>query len=224
MAKRWGKSDLPGIIMVGHKEWRPGIVGLIASKLVDMYNRPAIAVSVGEEQSRASARTVPGFNIFEPIEMKRDLFYKFGGHKQAAGFTVANEHLRTLADHFEAVSEGVFDSNRQDPPLDIDAKAGPSLVARDLFAFSRGLEPFGQWNRQPTFASGPLCVVNSTKVGSGKHLKLTLQDRDGSKWDSIAFRQGARSKAGGAGRLYRRRLQDGNQHLARARQSPTRRR
>ncbi len=193
VAKRWGRSDLPGIIMVGHRDWKPGIVGLIASKLVDMYNRPAIAVSVGEDQSRASARTVDGFNILDPIELKRGLFKKFGGHKQAAGFTVANEHLRTLADHFESFSEGVFDAIRQEPPLDIDVKASPSLVARDLFAFMRGLEPFGQSNSQPLFASGPLRVMNATRVGSGKHLKLTLQDDDGSKWDSIAFGQGARS-------------------------------
>ncbi len=192
VAKRWGRASLPGIIMVGHRDWKPGIIGLIASKLVDTYNRPAIAVAVGESESRASARTVPGFNIFEPIEMKSDLFTKFGGHKQAAGFTTPNEHLRTLADHFEAVSEGTFDNSAGDAPLDIDMEAGPSLVAKDLFDFTRKLAPFGKSNPEPLFASGPLRVVKSIGVGSGKHLKLSLQDRDGSTWDAIAFRQGRR--------------------------------
>ena len=199
VAKRWGRSSLPGIIMVGHSDWKPGIVGLIASKLVDMYNRPAIAVSVGESESRASARTVPGFSIFEPIEMKSELFVKFGGHKQAAGFTTSNEHLRTLADHFEAVSEGLFDSRAVDVPLDIEMEAGPSPVARDLFDFTLELGPFGQSNPQPLFASGPLYVVNSFCVGSGKHLKSTLQDSDGSTWDAIAFRQGRRIREAAPG-------------------------
>ena len=197
--KRWGRSSLPGIIMVGHRDWKPGIIGLIASKLVDTYSRPAIAVSVGETESRASARTVPGFDIFEPIERKSDLFLKFGGHKQAAGFTTPNEHLRTLADHFEAVSEGVFNGDRRDPILDVDAKAGPSLVAKDLFDFTQRLAPFGQSNPQPLFASEALRVVNSFSVGSGKHLKLSLQDGDGSTWDAIAFRRGARVRQAAPG-------------------------
>ena len=190
--KRWGRSSLPGIIMVGHRDWKPGIIGLIASKLVDMYNRPAIAVSVGQSESRASARTVPGFDIFKPIERRSELLLKFGGHTQAAGFTTRNEHLRTLADHFEDFSESLFGTDRREPTLDIDTKAGPSLVAEDLFDFTRKLAPFGKDNPEPLFASGPLRVVNSIGVGSGKHLKLSLQDRDGSTWDAIAFRQGER--------------------------------
>lgn len=191
VAKRWGRH-LPGIIMVGHRDWKPGIVGLIASKMVDMYNRPAIAVAVGDSESRASARTVQGFNIFEPIEMKRDLFVKFGGHKQAAGFTTLNEHLRTLADHFEEFSDGMFDKAAKDAPLDIEMRAAPSLVAKDLFDFTRRLAPFGQSNPEPLFASGGLSVVRSVRVGSGRHLKLTVADGSGSTWDAIAFRQGQR--------------------------------
>ena len=192
VVKRWGRSSLPGIIMVGHRDWKPGIVGLIASKLVDTYNRPAIAVAVGDSESRASARTVQGFNIFEPIEMQRDLFIKFGGHQQAAGFTIPNEHLRTLAERFETFSAGEFGEDVRDAPLNIDMQAAPSLVAKDLFDFTRKLAPFGQSNPEPLFVSGPMYVVNSFGVGSGRHLKLNLQDRSGSAWDAIAFRQGER--------------------------------
>ena len=193
VAKRWGRASLPGIIMVGHREWKPGIIGLIASKLVDMYSRPAIAVAVGDSESRASARTIQDFNIFEPIEMKSELFTKFGGHKQAAGFTTPNEYLRTLADHFETYASGAFDRVAEDPQLDIELEADPSLVARDLFDFTRELAPFGQSNPQPLFSSGPLCVINSFRVGSGKHLKLNLQDSEGTTWDAIAFRKGQRA-------------------------------
>ena len=192
VVKRWGRSSLPGILMVGHRDWKPGIVGLIASKLVDKYHRPAIAVAVGESESRASARTVPGFSIFEPIEAKKELFVKFGGHSQAAGFTIPNQYLKTLADHFETFSAGRFDGVAGDAPLEIEVKAAPSAAANELFDFTRELEPFGQSNPQPLFASNQLCVLNSTRVGSGKHLKFTVQDRDGSSWDAIAFRQGER--------------------------------
>ena len=99
--KRWGGST-PAIIMVGRRDWSQGIVGLIASRLAESHHRPTIAVSVGDEVSRASARSVDGFNLIEIIERASHLLTQFGGHEQAAGFTIPNENLSKLAELLES--------------------------------------------------------------------------------------------------------------------------
>ena len=96
------------------------------------------------------------------------MYVKFGGHSQAAGFTIQNQYLKTLADHFETFSAGRFDGVAGDAPLEIEVKTAPSVAANDLFDFTRELEPFGQSNPQPLFASSQLCVFNSTRVGSAQ--------------------------------------------------------
>ncbi len=189
--KRWG-SALPGVLMVGHKDWKPGILGLVASRLSDKYGRPAIAVSVGEAESRASARSRRDFDILEVLTDRSNLFLRYGGHQQAAGFTIPNENLRLLADGFEAIPPPAHNTGGSEPSLDVDLVIGPSKVASELFEFTGRLSPFGEGNPQPLFAADRLRVVESRPVGSGRHLKLRLDDGQ-SVWDAIAFRQGDRA-------------------------------
>jgi len=190
--RRWGGAP-PGVIMVGDKKWRPGVLGLIASRLVDTYGKPAIAVSVGLETSRASARSVAGFDIVSAIEARSDLLIHFGGHAQAAGFGARTENLRELADHFAAVSDDAF-AGAGEAAVALDMRASPSFVESDLYKFTRRMMPYGAGCPQPKFASdAPLAVVESRAVGAeGRHLKLRL--REGAKfWDAIAFGLGARA-------------------------------
>ena len=196
--RRWGGAP-PGVIMVGDKRWRPGVLGLIASRLVDTYGKPAIAVSVGLETSRASARSVAGFDIVSAIEARSDLLIHFGGHAQAAGFGARTENLRELADHFAAVSDAAF-AGAGEATVALDMRASPSFVESDLYKFTRRMMPYGAGCPQPKFASdAPLAVVESRAVGAeGRHLKLRL--REGAKfWDAIAFGLGARAHEARAG-------------------------
>ena len=194
--RRWG-THLPGIIMVGRREWTSGILGLIAARLAEAYGRPAIALSVGDETSRASARSVAGFDVLGAIEQRNDLLVRFGGHDQAAGFTVSNQHLATLADHFESISAT---GSPAGPQLQVDLVAGPSLVQRELFDFGLGLAPYGEGSPEPIYVSTGLRVLESRAVGGGgRHLKMRLDDGVAA-WDAIAFRKGDRigeARAGG---------------------------
>ena len=187
--RRWSDSP-PGIIMVGRRDWGQGIVGLIASRLAEAHNRPAIAVSIGEDESRASARSVDGFNLMEVIEPASHLTTRFGGHEQAAGFTIPNENLPKLAGMLESASPG-----RPVPQhrgvIEVDMSCNPSTVKRELFDFAERLAPFGKGNPRPRFVSTSLRVVDSRPVGRGQHLKLRVAD-EGGTWDAIAFRQGDR--------------------------------
>ena len=187
--ERWGDS-IPGIVMVGRRDWSDGIVGLIASRLAETHNRPAIAVAVGESESRGSARSVEGFNLMEVIEPFGYLMAQFGGHEQAAGFTIPNENLSTLAQLLED-APAVPSSRGNTPRIEVDMVCDPSTVERELFEFAEGLAPFGQGNPRPKFAATSLRVVDSRLVGSGKHLKLRVADSVRT-WDAIAFRMGDR--------------------------------
>ena len=186
--KRW-QGSLPQVIMVGRKDWHPGILGLVAARIAEKHGRPAIAISVGESESRASARSVKSFGIFDILNQRSELFAKFGGHQRAAGFTIPNQHLKTLADHMEALPIHIADDGTSGTQLDIDLAAGPSLVEKELFKFTQKLAPFGEASPRPRFAASGLRVVDSRRVGSGRHLKLGIDDGR-KKWDAIAFRQG----------------------------------
>ena len=192
---RWNGAP-PGVIMVGKKGWRPGVLGLIASRLVDTYGKPAIAVSIGLETSRASARSVEGFDIVSAIEARSDLLLHFGGHAQAAGFGARTENLRELFDHFAAVSDDAF-ADAGETTVALDMRASPSFVESDLYDFTRRMMPYGAGCPQPKFGSdAPLEVVESRTVGAGgRHLKLRLREGgEGRKfWDAIAFGLGARA-------------------------------
>ncbi len=187
--ERWG-DDVPGIIMVGRRDWSDGIVGLIASRIAEAYNRPVIAVAVGDILSRASARSIDGFNLMEAIESAGHLMTQFGGHEQAAGFTIPNDNLSELAELLESmnVSQG---AQAGESRVDIDMVCDPSTLQRELFKFSESLAPFGKDNPRPKFVASSLRVVDSRLVGSGNHLKLRLAD-DTRSWDAIAFRMGDR--------------------------------
>lgn len=187
--KRWGGST-PAIIMVGRRDWSQGIVGLIASRLAESHHRPTIAVSVGDEVSRASARSVDGFNLIEIIERASHLLTQFGGHEQAAGFTIPNENLSKLAELLESHPDDGASGGRESK-IEIDMCCDPSMVRRDLFEFSENLAPFGEANPRPRFVSTPLRVLDARQVGTGQHLKLRVTD-ESHTWDAIAFRQGDR--------------------------------
>lgn len=189
--ERWGNT-LPGIIMVGRRDWSEGIVGLIASRLAEAHSRPAIAVAVGDEESRGSARSVDGFNLMEVIEPAGHLMVQFGGHEQAAGFTIPNHNLSRFAQFLESTLTSQ-ESDLGEPRLEIDMQCDPSTVERDLFEFSERLEPFGKDNPRPKFMAASLRVADSRLVGSNRHLKLRVAD-DRRTWDAIAFRQGDRSQ------------------------------
>ncbi len=200
LEKRWNGAPPPGVIMVGDKRWIPGILGLIASRLVESYGKPAIAVSVGSETSRASARSVEGFDIVSAIESRSDLLIHFGGHAQAAGFGARSENLRELAEHFASVSDAAF-AGADGAALAVDMLAAPSFVESDLFEFTRRMMPYGAGCPQPLFASdAPLSVAESRTVGAdGKHLRMRLRERGGKFWDAIAFGLGARAEEARAG-------------------------
>lgn len=183
-----GASDDP-LIMVAAEGISPGIVGLVASRLADRRNRPAIVLSKGSEESRASARSVPGFDIVSAIRKEKDLLVRHGGHRAAAGFTVRNEHLDELRDRLinTAAEQLGWEPPRRLIEVDAEARLG-DLTGLEIKGLMR-FEPCGQGNRKPVLLTRGVQLKDAKTVGAGQdHLKVVVKDGP-ITWRGIAFRQ-----------------------------------
>lgn len=183
-----GASDDP-LIMVAAEGLSPGIVGLVASRLAERRNRPAIVLAKGTEESRASARSVPGFDIVSAIRKEKDLLVRHGGHRAAAGFTVRNEHLELLRDRLinTAAEQLGWEPPRRLVEVDAEARLG-DLTGLEIKGLMR-FEPCGQGNRKPVLLTRGVQLKDAKTVGADQdHLKVVVKDGPVT-WRGIAFRQ-----------------------------------
>ena len=186
---------LKKLIFISHESYNQGIIGLVAGKLVDQYYRPSVVVSVGETISKASARSISGFNIVEAIRSMDDILVDVGGHPMAAGFTVETRHLSLLQSRLEEFAEERIGEDMLTRSLRVDTEIPLNFVSEELFLALRQFEPFGFGNPEPVFAARGVAVTEARLVGAdGKHLKLRLQestiDNRQSTIDAIAFNFG----------------------------------
>ncbi len=179
----------PPLIMLGHPEFSSGIVGLVASKLAESRQRPAIVYEQGEETSRASARSIEGFDVTGALRTCPELFERFGGHRMAAGFTAKNEHLPEIKERLLAHAQEQLEGVELTPAIDIDAELPLSELRGEEIRWLARLAPHGVGNPEPAFLSRGVVVEERRGVGQdGAHLRLKL--RAGAVlWPAIAFRQ-----------------------------------
>ncbi|MFC1936933.1 single-stranded-DNA-specific exonuclease RecJ [Chloroflexota bacterium] len=178
------------LLVVCGDEYPAGISGLVAGRLCDEFYRPAIVVKVDSKVSTASCRSIPDFNIIAALNQYSDLMLQFGGHPQAAGFTLPTKYLPRLLDGVSELAdvqlEG-FDLRRR---VDIDAEIILAQLTGSTYRSIQQLAPFGYGNPMPTFLSRSVEVLDCQAMGNnGDHLRLRL--RQGSTvWNCVAFRQG----------------------------------
>lgn len=184
------KEELPNILIVKSPDWIVGVLGLIAGRLAENHYRPAIAVSMKEETSRASARSIPEFNIVEALRQNAHLFDQHGGHPQAAGFTIPTASLPKLEQNLERIAVERLDGHDLAPSLDIDCEVQLSAFTPQNFDFIQSLAPFGEGNPAPVFLTRAVRVLEARLVGANRqHLKMRLGQR-GTTISAIAFNQG----------------------------------
>mgnify|MGYP001084257150 CR=1 FL=1 len=180
----------PLLLFAASREFLPGIVGLVAGRLLDEFYRPTVVVEIGEEISRGSCRSIPEFHITRALDDCEGLLQRHGGHAAAAGFRVANENLDRLTERLRGLAVEELSDQDLTPTLDIDAEVALSEMSWELQQALLHLEPCGCKNPRPLFASRGVPVRSYRAVGrEGKHLKLRLSDGR-LTWDAIAFRQG----------------------------------
>ncbi len=179
------------LLFASGSDYPLGIAGLVASKLTEEFYRPAIVVRTGAKASSGSCRSIPEFNITAALNQCRHLLSQFGGHSQAAGFTLPTKNLPRLQAGLLQLAAAEIAGADLRPYLDIDAEVTLAEIGGDTFQTTQQLAPFGRGNPVPTFLSRRVEIVNCRQMGNnGDHLRLKLRQA-GCVWDGVAFRLGS---------------------------------
>lgn len=183
------------LLFIADASYQQGVIGLVAGKLVEEFYRPSIVVSVGEKYSKASARSVAGFNIIEFIRTASEFLVDAGGHPMAAGFTVETSKLSILKKVLEEKAEAILDKEKLTRTLRIDCELELSAIDEGLYKEVQKLAPFGMGNPEPTFISKNVVIEDIRVVGAErKHIKLRFKIYDlRFMIDGIAFGMGERA-------------------------------
>ncbi len=163
------------IHVLASKDWSAGIIGLVAGKISEGYNRPTVAISIGEEISKGSARSIDGINIVELIREHVDILIDVGGHPGAAGFSLYNKHIEIFKKRLEKQKIILPEEERV---LEIDAEVIGKHLTKSLIDELQKFEPFGLDNRKPIFATKSMRASDLRTVGEGKHLKGKVEGLD----------------------------------------------
>ena len=181
-------------IVIYNEEWHKGIIGIVASRLTEIYNRPSVVLTRDNDLATGSARSVAGFDIYKAIESCEDLLENFGGHTYASGLTLKAVNVPEFKRRFEEyVDEHILPEQTQ-PQLDVAAMLDFKDISRRLFNELRRFEPFGPNNTKPVFCTRRVYDYGTSKVvgRNQEHIKLELVDnRSNNVMSGIAFGQSA---------------------------------
>lgn len=182
------------VLVVSHRSYNPGVIGLVAGKLVEEHFRPSIVISEGDTYSKASARSIKGFNIIEAIRICSDLLVDMGGHPMAAGFTVETKNIKVFEEKIEGIAREFITDEMLIRTLIIECELPFAAITHSLWKRLSEFEPFGMGNYEPVFMTKNVYVKDSRLVGNGgKHIKLTVGTNEESEqiiFDAIGFGMG----------------------------------
>jgi single-stranded-DNA-specific exonuclease len=169
----WDRSP---VIVLASPSWSAGILGIAAAKLAERFGRPAILLYEDGEMSRGSARSIPGFDIVEALKAYHGPLVAVGGHSQAAGLTIRNEHIEALRDYLGMVIDASGLPWPADPSIRIDAELAGDELGLDLVTLIDQLQPFGAGNEQPVFKLAGLPLQRYEVMGQDRsHLRLVVR-------------------------------------------------
>jgi len=166
--------------------WHKGVVGIVASRLIEKYYRPTIVLTQSGEFASGSARSVPGFNLYEALHACREWLLGYGGHFAAAGMTLAPEHIEQFSRKFEEVVSETIEPRFLIPELEVDAVADFRDLDFQTLRIIGQMEPFGPENCKPVFVSQLVYETGYSKLLKEKHLRLSFQQGD-RIFSAIAF-------------------------------------
>ena len=173
--------------------WKKGVIGIVASRLIETYYRPTVILTESNGFATGSARSVQGYDLYQAIEACSDLLESFGGHMFAAGLTLKKENIRPFMDRFEQYVNGTITEEQLVPRIFIDTELSFSEINDEFFKTMSQFQPFGPENMSPVFVSRNVFDTGSGRMvgSSGEHLKLDLcQESTGQKsFSAIAFSQ-----------------------------------
>lgn len=182
------KENEKNAIILGNEGWHHGVIGIVASKITEMYFKPSILLSYENGIAKGSGRSIPGFDLHEALCKCSKCLEKYGGHEMAVGLRLKQENFGKFKEEFEKVAKESKLEEIQ-PIIYIDGVLSASDMNIDLVKQLKQLEPFGEGNKMPLFAYKGLKINSIRALTEGRHLKLTLRD-DNLIIDAIGFNMG----------------------------------
>ena len=180
--------------VVYHPEWHKGVIGIVASRLIETYYRPTVVFTKSKGKLTASVRSVKGFDVYSALEACQEHIEQFGGHKYAAGLTIKEEHYENFKKAFENVVNETLSEECKTEVLEVDEELQFSDITLNFYNILKQFEPFGPENRAPLFVTRRVIDRgNSKTVGAeNDHLKLHVctEKERGSEMNGIAFNMG----------------------------------
>jgi single-stranded-DNA-specific exonuclease len=186
------QSDLANTsaFILSSEDWHPGVIGIVASRIADEFYRPAALISVKDGVGKGSARSIPGFDLYQGLTACSDLLMGFGGHKYAAGLSIAADQIPRLRERLSAVVLEQLGAGGFVRSITIDSPVTFDELSFNLMRDIERMAPFGQGNPEPRFGAKGLEVLSLRPVGNDKHLKLRLRQQNGQFFDAIAYNKG----------------------------------
>ena len=181
------------VIVVAGEGWHRGVIGIVASKLVDAFHRPAIVISTDGDVAHGSCRSIPSFNMLGALESCADVMSKFGGHKQAAGLTMASDRVRELRARVNGYADGCLQPDDLRPRIWIDSTLGFRSIDEQMASELTSLAPFGAGNPRPIFRTSGVEIVDGPRRVKERHLKMAFR-QDGRVMRGIAWRASEREE------------------------------
>jgi single-stranded-DNA-specific exonuclease len=181
-------------IVLASEAWHPGVIGIVASRLVDLFHRPTILIAMQEGNGKGSGRSIANFHLHDALMACTELLVKFGGHKHAAGLSIAEETLEAFVERFDEVAAGLLTFEDLTPLLLIDGELEPAEITSELVDTVEALKPFGMGNPEPVFLLRNAAVVDCRTLKE-THLKLCLS-ASGRTFEAIGFSMAGRAAKG----------------------------
>jgi len=180
------------VLVVAGESWHPGVIGIVAARLVERFARPAVVVALHGEEGKGSARSIAGFDLFWALSQCHDLLVRYGGHALAAGLTVTRSALPALRERLNQVAARVLGPADLLPQMRIDIEVPLGEVTVELVRELEALAPFGVGNPAPLLAASGVRVLVARPVGAGgEHLRLSLRcPETGRVHEAVAFGAG----------------------------------
>ena len=179
------------VLVVAGDGWHRGVIGIVASKLVDTFHRPAIVLSVEDGIAHGSCRSIPCFDMLGALERCAHLLTRFGGHRQAAGLTLDAQRLKELRFAVNAVADETLGPDDLMPRLRIDSDLGFRAITGSVAAGVAALAPFGAGNPRPVFAARGVEIIDGPRKLKERHLRMALK-QDGRIFRAVAWRAAER--------------------------------
>jgi single-stranded-DNA-specific exonuclease len=178
-------------VVLAAEGWHPGVIGIVASRVVERIHRPAILVALDGERGRGSGRSIPGFDLHAAISGCAEHLGRFGGHRQAAGMDVRADALPAFREAFRREARRALEGSELRPRLRVDLELGPADATLPLVERLRHLGPHGMGNPRPVFLGRGLELAEPARIVGGAHLRVRLR-ANGHRLDAIGFRMAER--------------------------------